>query len=157
MKRELTGTVYIVERNHILLVMHRKLGKWLPPGGHVAPGELPHECAKREAFEETGLEIEFIMQDGIAVDYPHARSIPHPYMCLLEEIPAYRDQPAHQHADFIYVGEPSGGRLSPQLEEVADIQWFTIADLEALERHRVIYPEVQDTAMRLCQIINNPI
>ncbi|NKB70373.1 MAG: NUDIX domain-containing protein [Candidatus Latescibacteria bacterium] len=30
------------------------------PGGHVEYGESPEEAAKREAFEETGLEVEII-------------------------------------------------------------------------------------------------
>jgi len=32
-------------------------GKWNAVGGKVEPGETPLECAKREAFEETGLAI----------------------------------------------------------------------------------------------------
>jgi ADP-ribose pyrophosphatase YjhB (NUDIX family) len=32
----------------VLLVYHRKLAMWLPPGGHVEPNELPDDAAVRE-------------------------------------------------------------------------------------------------------------
>jgi 8-oxo-dGTP pyrophosphatase MutT (NUDIX family) len=39
----------------LLLVAHRKAGLWLPPGGHVEPGEDPWHTAVREAEEELSL------------------------------------------------------------------------------------------------------
>ncbi len=38
-----------------LLILHKRLGVWLPPGGELNPGETPLEAARRELFEETGL------------------------------------------------------------------------------------------------------
>jgi 8-oxo-dGTP pyrophosphatase MutT (NUDIX family) len=42
-------------RQHILLVAHRKAGLWLPPGGHVEPDEDPWDTVTREATEELHL------------------------------------------------------------------------------------------------------
>jgi 8-oxo-dGTP diphosphatase len=42
----------------LLLVDHVNAGLWLPPGGHVEPGEHPAETARREAYEELGLRVE---------------------------------------------------------------------------------------------------
>lgn len=39
----------------VLLILHRRLGHWLPPGGEIEPGETPAEAALRELREETGL------------------------------------------------------------------------------------------------------
>ena len=41
-----------------LLLKHRKLGVWLPPGGHVNELEDPFEAALRELIEETGFSNE---------------------------------------------------------------------------------------------------
>ena len=43
----------------VFLVNHRLAGLWLPPGGHVEPGEDPAVTAARETREELGLEAEF--------------------------------------------------------------------------------------------------
>lgn len=43
----------------VFLVDHRLAGLWLPPGGHVEPGEDPAVTARREACEELGVEADF--------------------------------------------------------------------------------------------------
>jgi 8-oxo-dGTP pyrophosphatase MutT (NUDIX family) len=45
------------DRGTLLLVAHRKAGLWLPPGGHVEPGEDPWHTAVREAGEELFLPV----------------------------------------------------------------------------------------------------
>jgi 8-oxo-dGTP diphosphatase len=39
----------------VLLAAHRNAGLWLPPGGHVEPGEHPADTARREMVEELGV------------------------------------------------------------------------------------------------------
>ena len=56
--RQFTATVYILFLEKVLLHRHAKLGKWLPPGGHIEQDETPPEAARREVKEETGLDIE---------------------------------------------------------------------------------------------------
>jgi 8-oxo-dGTP diphosphatase len=43
----------------MFLVDHILAGRWLPPGGHVEPGEDPAQTARREAREELGIEADF--------------------------------------------------------------------------------------------------
>lgn len=53
----------IVEGGRLLLVKRRKppeAGCWNLPGGRVEWGERAADAAKREIFEETGLEIEIL-------------------------------------------------------------------------------------------------
>ncbi|MCH9609887.1 MAG: hypothetical protein S4CHLAM45_13870 [Chlamydiales bacterium] len=134
MKRELTASVYTVEEQRILLILHKKLGKWLPPGGHVDPDELPHEAAIREVKEETGLEVELMQQENLWIPQKiNGRSIPRPYLNLLFEIPKYKDINAHQHIDFVYIGRVIGGALVQNREETDGIRWFTLDDLQKEE------------------------
>lgn len=53
------------EMNQILLVDHKKAGLWLPPGGHVDPGEDPKETVRREAKEELGIDAEFLFDEPL--------------------------------------------------------------------------------------------
>lgn len=51
-----TGSAIVLDPGgRALLHRHKRLGRWLQPGGHLDPGELPWEAAARETREETGL------------------------------------------------------------------------------------------------------
>jgi 8-oxo-dGTP diphosphatase len=45
----------VVDGEYILLVDHKNAKRWLPPGGHVEPGEDPRSTVVRELREELGL------------------------------------------------------------------------------------------------------
>lgn len=143
MEKQFVASVYIIEQERVLLIYHRKLSKWLPPGGHLEPNETPPEAALREAREETGIEIEFIRQENFWVERWNAKSFERPYLCLLEEIPAYKDTPAHQHIDFVYLARAVGGVEQQNLEETDGLRWFTLEEAEALEADVEIFAETQ--------------
>lgn len=50
--KHLVSYFAVVDGREILLVDHRNALLWLPPGGHVEPGEHPRETVVRELFEE---------------------------------------------------------------------------------------------------------
>jgi 8-oxo-dGTP diphosphatase len=50
--KHLVSYFAVVDGDNILLVDHRSAQLWLPPGGHVEPGEHPREAVVRELFEE---------------------------------------------------------------------------------------------------------
>jgi 8-oxo-dGTP pyrophosphatase MutT (NUDIX family) len=139
MEKHFTATAYIVDQGKILLLMHPKLKKWLPPGGHIETNETPPECAKREAREETGLEIELIQQENLWLDFWNAASIERPYLCLLENIPAHGDQPPHQHIDMIFLAKPLHGTLSP------GARWFSLEEVDQLADDQDIFTETKTT------------
>jgi ADP-ribose pyrophosphatase YjhB (NUDIX family) len=149
MEKQFTATAYIIDRQEALLIYHLKLGKWLPPGGHMDPNELPSEAARREAKEETGLDIEFLRQENIWVNRWNANSFERPYMCLLEEIPAWADKPAHQHIDFIYAARPAGGEIIHNAAETGGVRWFTLKEIEELESDVMIYHETKEVLRHL--------
>jgi 8-oxo-dGTP pyrophosphatase MutT (NUDIX family) len=52
-----TGSAVVVGRRGTVLHMHKRLHRWLQPGGHLEPGEGPWDAALRESQEETGLRL----------------------------------------------------------------------------------------------------
>lgn len=149
MDKQFTSTVFIIENDKVLLVFHRKLQKWLPPGGHIDTNETPPVAAKREALEETGLEIELIPQENIWINQWNAKSFERPYMCLLEEVPAFGDHAAHQHMDFIYLARPIGGQVMQNFRETAGIRWFSLNEIEALISDVEIFAETKESLRHL--------
>ena len=99
-ERHATSTGYVVSGDRTLLLWHAKLGMWLPPGGHIEANEDPLQAALREAWEESGLEVEVIAPpDLLVVDEPEV--LPPPAVILIEDIER-EDQPFHQHIDHVY-------------------------------------------------------
>jgi 8-oxo-dGTP pyrophosphatase MutT (NUDIX family) len=112
----LTGSAITVsaDGSRVLLLHHRKLDRWLQPGGHGDPGEITGEAvALREALEESGIV-------GLAL-HPGA---PRPLDVDVHEIPARGDEPAHEHLDLRYlVVAPEGASVAPDLAELHEIRW----------------------------------
>jgi 8-oxo-dGTP pyrophosphatase MutT (NUDIX family) len=123
--RDFTATTFVVHEGRTLLLLHRKLGKWFPPGGHIDPNELPDQAAIREVREESGLDVVLLARGS---ELGPVRVLPHPYCILLEDI-----GPGHQHIDLIYFASVSGGSLAHAEREAHAARWFSWDDLEAPE------------------------
>lgn len=147
--KEFVSSVYILDNQKVLLIFHNKLKKWLPPGGHLEANETPSEAVKREAFEETGLEIGLFLQENVWVQKWNATSLARPYLCLLEDVPPFKDQPAHQHIDFVYLGFPLKGDIKENPEESQGLRWFTLDEIEALERDEDVFAETQEILRKI--------
>jgi ADP-ribose pyrophosphatase YjhB (NUDIX family) len=119
--RDFTATTFVVHENRTLLLLHRKLGIWVPPGGHIDPNELPDQAALREVREECGLDVELLDQ-GRSIG--RIRILPQPYCILLEDI-----GPQHQHIDLIYFARVHGGNMSHSVREVQAARWYSWEEL----------------------------
>ena len=135
-----TATSYVYQRqsDSFLLVLHKQLGKWLPPGGHLEADEQPQQGALRELLEETGLHGQIVnLLSTPQVDTPATPQLPTPFCVLAETIPESAKEDEHIHIDFVYVVEISGDEaLHLQSNEVTHGRWFPaseIADVETFE------------------------
>jgi 8-oxo-dGTP pyrophosphatase MutT (NUDIX family) len=80
------------DASEFLLVHHRKLARWLQPGGHTESSDASaFDAALREAREETGIS---------RFDTPLGRAI---LDVDVHAIPAHRREPAHSHFDVRYL------------------------------------------------------
>lgn len=114
----LTGSALVVDRDRqrIVLLHHRKLGRWLQPGGHAdGDGDLAG-VALREAAEETGLEDLVVVTPAIDIDI-------HP-------IPARGDDPPHLHLDLRFVVLSASGAEPVVNHESNDVRWVGWGDLD---------------------------
>lgn len=121
--REFTVATFVVHKGKVLLLLHRKLGIWLPPGGHIEENELPDEAAVREVWEEAGVECELYGERGVPVAEP--RQLFRPYGVHCVEI-----APGHEHIDLIYFSTlKPGTSATPRSNcESKRIGWFSPAE-----------------------------
>jgi 8-oxo-dGTP pyrophosphatase MutT (NUDIX family) len=125
--RHFTVAVFVVHDGRVLLHYHRKLGKWLPPGGHVDQDELPDDAAVREVLEETGIRAQLVGGRGLPIDEP--RQLVLPAGIQVEDI-----YPGHQHIDLVYFARPvpddlHSAEVDPRLAESNQVAWYAAADL----------------------------
>lgn len=124
---DLTVIVFIVNKNRVILVHHKKEGKWLAPGGHVEQNETPDEAAIREVYEETGLKID------LASSLPKASFVngDHKLLRQPEFISIHRlvELPQHRHLVLHYLARTTTDKVTLAATEHNDLRWFTREDL----------------------------
>jgi 8-oxo-dGTP pyrophosphatase MutT (NUDIX family) len=90
-----TGSAVVVDPagSRVCLVHHRKLLRWLQPGGHADPADVGDmaRTALREAHEETGMNVQLHPAAPNAIDVD------------IHTIPARNDESAHAHLDVRFL------------------------------------------------------
>lgn len=120
--RDFTASAFIIRNNRILLLKHDKLGKWLPPGGHIEGGETPDEAAIRETREEVGLEVELV--DSNFEEHSGSFDLPKPFNVNLHRI-----EDDHWHCDFCFEMEIVDKTEATHSGEHSGTKWFSKDEL----------------------------
>lgn len=116
-------------RDRFLLVHHRKLGRWLQPGGHADGQTDVAAVALREATEESGLPNLRLVANGAPLL---------PLDLDVHEIPARRDaagaliEDAHEHHDLRFLIVADHAAAPQTSDESHDVRWFTVDQLHAV-------------------------
>lgn len=132
-RRHFTVATFVIdaagEEPRVLLLFHRKLEMWLPPGGHVDENELPDQAAVREVWEETGVEVELVGEKALPLDKPGCpRQLVVPRGIQLEDI-----APGHQHIDLVYFARPVAPGSEVRKNRESDrAGWYTKPEAETL-------------------------
>jgi 8-oxo-dGTP pyrophosphatase MutT (NUDIX family) len=109
-----TGSAIVLDPGgRVLLHRHKRLGRWLQPGGHLDPGELPSEAAVRETHEETGLTARHAAAGG-----------------RLVHVDVHEGPRGHVHLDLRYLLLGSADApLAPARGESPDVAWCTVDEV----------------------------
>ncbi|HHC08984.1 MAG TPA: NUDIX domain-containing protein [Actinobacteria bacterium] len=112
-----SGIVLTRRLDAVLLVEHRRLGRWLQPGGHVDPDDVDAEAAaRREIAEETGVvDLELLAAGPVDADVHH--------------VPARDDEPAHLHFDLRYAYFADRVDPRPKADETHAVRWASLDEL----------------------------
>lgn len=105
-----TASAIVVGPRGVCLHLHKRLGLWLQPGGHIDAGETPEEAARREVREETG----FVCTAPVFV-----------------HVDVHDGGRGHTHLDLRYLLEADGDP-SPAEGESPDVRWFAWDDAIAI-------------------------
>jgi 8-oxo-dGTP pyrophosphatase MutT (NUDIX family) len=132
-----TGSAWILdrERSHALLVHHRKLGRWLQPGGHADGDWDVLAVARREAHEETGL-ADIVTLDEAIFDVD------------VHRIPARAGEPEHWHYDVRFLLGASREAPLAASAETSGVAWVALGEVASLDTDASVLRMVAKTRGR---------
>lgn len=116
LRRAFSVAVYPRFAEKVLVILHKRLGVWLPPGGELHEGETPLEAATRELFEETGLRGRFPRTSDID-------GVPPGLIGYEEHVAGKKGL----HLNFVFVCDVESDQVRPN-DEFTEWRWVSFAE-----------------------------
>ena len=122
----LTASAWVVnpDRSAAVMMFHRKLNRWLQPGGHADGDPDLLQVALKEVSEETGLQATPVSPEIFDVD--------------IHEIPANAHVPAHLHYDVRFLLEIGHAHPLRINEESLKLAWIPMQQIAAHNSERSV-------------------
>ncbi len=144
----LTGSAWVVspDGERHLLLHHRKLDKWLQPGGHADGQTDLAEVALREAMEETGLRSLRVVTDaaGSAVLDLDVHDIPARYAPDGSPV-----EDGHEHHDVRFLLRAEADESLCLSEESRALRWCSPAEVAELTQEWSVLRLLEKARRRL--------
>lgn len=139
MKTDLVVAGYIIHENKVLLIHHRKLDIWIPPGGHIEKDETPDDAVRREFKEELNLDVEILNSNDIPEEGNITEQLAVPFHVNVHNVGD------HEHCCFFYLCIPRNpNEIKVNRRELNDFKWFSPEELD--QEH--IPPDVSNIAKK---------
>lgn len=106
-------------QERVVLVRHADAGAWTTPGGAVEPQERPADAARREMWEETGLEVEITSVIGVYGGPEFTTS--------------YQNGDLVSFTMIVFEGRETGGSLRPDGDETLEVRRFRAEEIPGLQ------------------------
>lgn len=119
----------IVRDGRVLLVDHKELGRWLPPGGHIELDEDTDRALLREIQEETGLTADDI---EVLAERPEFGGENQVSLWRPQWLNIHRISDNHRHIALYYLIRAKTDRIKLLPSEHNDIRWVSLEELNDL-------------------------
>lgn len=115
----ITASAWVLTPDYkqVALLHHKKLDRWLQPGGHADGDENVERVARKELEEETGVsDVSLIGSSFFDID--------------IHKIPARKEVPEHEHFDIRFAFVANNPDQLKKNEESNEVAWIAIDELE---------------------------
>lgn len=140
METQIVVAGYGITKNKLLLIKHKKLGLWLPVGGHIDKNEVPDDALVREFREEVGLEIRILNRNDLPAEGNVKRQLAEPFHVNVHNVGD------HDHCCLFYLCEI----INPDKIQINkdEVSGYRFIEYGLLSLYNDIPPDVRNTGKR---------
>ena len=145
MKLDLVVAGYIIHKNRVLLIQHKKLDLWLPVGGHIEKDETPDDALFREIKEEVGIDVEILNCLNFPIQGNTKKNLANPFHVNVHSV---KD---HDHCCLYYICKAINPEKLKINSELKSYRWFSKEDLNKED----LPSDVRNQCLKVFELFDN--